>query len=122
MMTSQAVEEKVRAGSARRRAAKPHLIYVYAVGSGHFWRGAPGELTLVRADPFRRGLGGIRVVAQSVVRMDGARPRTWTLRPQEVNEEGWLTVRLPKQMPRGLYLWRIRVGRTVSNPALFFVA
>ena len=29
MMTSQAVEEKVRAGSARRRAAKPHLIYVY---------------------------------------------------------------------------------------------
>lgn len=121
MMMTQTIEKHVRARRARR-AAKPHLIYAYAVGSGYFWRGVPGELTLARTEPFRRNQGRIRVVAEPLVRVSGRRGGTWVLRPLEVNEEGWLTLRLSRQMPRGLYLWRLCVGHATSNPALFFVA
>lgn len=122
-MTTKSLEANVRAWKAwRRKQAKPRLICAYAVASGHFWRGAPGELTLARTEPFRRGQGPIRVTAQPLVRVDGKRPRKWVLRPMEVDEEGWLAVRLPKEMPRGLYLWRLCVGPAASNPALFFVA
>ncbi len=121
MMMTQTIEKHVRARRARR-TAKPHLIYAYAVRSSYFWRGVPGELTLARTEPFQRAQGRIRVVAEPLVQMGGKRGGTWVLRPLEVNEEGWLTLRLPRQMARGLYLWRLCVGHATSNPALFFVA
>ena len=100
---------------------EPDIAWAYALKSERLWHGRPGERILLRTAPIPRRAGPIRVAAQTILAPHPGARRRWTLRPEEVDEEGWLLVRLPRNLPRGLHLWRLCVDGHAGRPCVFFV-
>lgn len=100
------------------------LLCAYSVRQERFWRCAPGELLLLRTDPLPRGAPpprlGLRPLPLGPRRACAGRRRT--LRPQEVDEEGLILLRLPPTLKRGLYLLRLCLGPRASAPRLLIVS
>lgn len=101
---------------------RPEIVYACSPETCRPWHGEPGGELLLRTSPLPRTGGAVRVSVR--VELCGERPvrRRFTLRPSQVCEDGWLTVRLPKAPRRALLALRLCVGATAGPAKRVLVA
>lgn len=88
----------------------PEIVYACSLTTFRPWRGEPGALLLLRTTPFPRTCGPVRLSVRVALCGDRRAPKRFTLRPEQVDEEGLILVRLPKRPTRALLAIRLCVG------------
>ncbi len=88
----------------------PEIVYACSLKTFRPWRGEPGGTLLLRTSPFPRVCGPVRLSVRVALCGDRGAPRRLTLRPLQADEEGLLTVTLPKRPARALLAIRLCVG------------
>ncbi len=97
------------------------IDYAFSLRTGRFWRCEAGGVLAVRTGPWARGTRRVRVCARvRVGRPAGA--RRLTLRPEQVDEEGLLFVRLPEAWAGCLAAIRVWADGRVGGPRMVYVA
>lgn len=96
------------------------IVCALGVRRGTFWRCGAGEPLLLRTGPWPRGVGPVRVSVR--VAFGQGQGRRLALKPAEVDEEGLVLVRLPRDLAPALLSVRLCVGGLAGPAALITVS
>ncbi len=100
----------------------PEIVYGGSVQSCRAWGGAPGELVLLRTSPLPRGCESVRVLLRVALCADRVVRKRLTLHPIHLEEDGLVTIRLPRPFPHALVDLRLCVDGVCSAPRMFHIS
>lgn len=77
----------------------PEILWAFNPVNCHVWDIAPGGWLLVKTAPIPRSCGALRLSVRVALGASSGALTRFTLRPEQVDEEGLLLFRFPKQIP-----------------------
>lgn len=78
----------------------PEILWAFNLETCRVWDVAPGGWLLLKTAPIPRGCGALRLSVRVALGASVGDLTRFTLRPEQVDEEGLLLFRFPQKLPK----------------------